>query len=146
MRSLLLVAPLVLAGCAATGDVVPVGPNRYQIEADAMDARGGIDGAQRMATKKAETTCAERGLYVNVLSVETRKGFPSAGIATLTFECGPKQPESAAAPPPKQPATTAAPPSEDKYKQLAELKQLLDSGALTQEEFNTEKAKILAKP
>jgi putative oligomerization/nucleic acid binding protein len=34
----------------------------------------------------------------------------------------------------------------DKYGQLAKLKQLLDSGAITQDEFNREKAKILAQP
>jgi hypothetical protein len=32
---------------------------------------------------------------------------------------------------------------DDKYAKLAKLKQLLDSGAITQEEFNAEKAKIL---
>lgn len=36
--------------------------------------------------------------------------------------------------------------SDDKYAKLAKLKQLLDSGAITQEEFNQEKAKILAQP
>jgi hypothetical protein len=34
----------------------------------------------------------------------------------------------------------------DKYGQIAKLKQLLDSGAITQEEFNREKAKILDQP
>jgi len=36
--------------------------------------------------------------------------------------------------------------SDDKYAKLAKLKQLLDSGAITQEEFNQEKAKVLAQP
>ena len=31
-------------------------------------------------------------------------------------------------------------------RKLAKLKQLLDSGAITQEEFNAEKAKVLAQP
>jgi len=35
---------------------------------------------------------------------------------------------------------------DDKYAKLAKLKQLLDGGAITQEEFNQEKAKILAQP
>ncbi|SRR6266478_149387 len=36
--------------------------------------------------------------------------------------------------------------SDDKYAKLAKLKQLLDSGAITQDEFNAEKAKVLAQP
>jgi hypothetical protein len=35
---------------------------------------------------------------------------------------------------------------DDKYAKLANLKQLLDSGAITQDEFNQEKAKVLAQP
>jgi hypothetical protein len=35
---------------------------------------------------------------------------------------------------------------DDKYAKLGKLKQLLDSGAITQDEFNREKAKILAQP
>jgi len=36
--------------------------------------------------------------------------------------------------------------SDDRYAKLAKLKQLLDSGGITQEEFNREKAKVLAQP
>lgn len=36
--------------------------------------------------------------------------------------------------------------ADDKYAKLAKLKQLLDTGAITQEEFNQEKAKILDQP
>ena len=36
--------------------------------------------------------------------------------------------------------------SDDKYAKLAKLKQLLDSGTITQKEFDQEKAKILAQP
>ncbi|MFZ1905200.1 MAG: SHOCT domain-containing protein [Steroidobacteraceae bacterium] len=37
-------------------------------------------------------------------------------------------------------------PSREKYDQIAKLKQLLDSGALTQTEFDREKAKVLGQP
>jgi hypothetical protein len=36
--------------------------------------------------------------------------------------------------------------AKDKYERLAALKKLLDSGALTQKEFDEEKAKLLAAP
>ena len=45
-----------------------------------------------------------------------------------------------------KPNTTANAPEGGKYEKIAALKKLLDSGALTQREFDGEKAKILASP
>ena len=49
-------------------------------------------------------------------------------------------------PEPAAPAATAAPgaASADSYAELMKLKELLDAGVLTQEEFDAQKAKILA--
>jgi hypothetical protein len=52
----------------------------------------------------------------------------------LMFECVDK-PDSA------QPSSSSA-----KYERIEKLKRLFDSGALTQEEFSREKAKVLAEP
>jgi hypothetical protein len=41
---------------------------------------------------------------------------------------------------------TSIRPEDPKYRKLAELKRLLDTGVLTQAEFDTEKAKILSQP
>jgi len=59
-----------------------------------------------------------------------------------------QQPAAAAAPPPppvqdEAPAPAAA-PVEDPYGDLMKLKGLLDAGALTQAEFDTQKQKILS--
>lgn len=54
------------------------------------------------------------------------------------------QQAQAAAPPPAAPAPAAAAPAADVTTQLAQLAQLKDSGALTQEEFDAAKAKLLA--
>lgn len=59
-----------------------------------------------------------------------------------------QQPDEATAPPPppaqdEVPAPAAA-PAEDPYGDLMKLKGLLDAGALTQEEFDTQKQKILS--
>jgi len=91
MRSLLLAAALAIAGCAAASKVTQIGPNRYQIGADATQTRGGTVSAERMATEGAATTCAAKGMQLNVLSVETGKTYFSAGTANVTFECLPKQ-------------------------------------------------------
>jgi len=60
----------------------------------------------------------------------------------------PAQQTPAAAAPPTDPQPTAAAPAEvsadDKMDQLTKLKQLLDMDALTQEEFDAQKARILA--
>jgi hypothetical protein len=47
----------------------------------------------------------------------------------------------------EHPASLAPSTGDDpKYSKLVNLKKLLDSGVITQEEFNREKAKILAQP
>ena len=78
---------LLLSGCAHTFDVVNVGPDRFQVAASAAPARGGIAGAQTMATKAAAEKCASLGKQVNVVGVETGHDYPAAGRAVVTFEC-----------------------------------------------------------
>jgi hypothetical protein len=51
--------------------------------------------------------------------------------------------DTAAAAPPVQDEAPAAGPAQDPYDDLMKLKGLLDAGALTQEEFDTQKQKIL---
>jgi hypothetical protein len=55
---------------------------------------------------------------------------------------------AAAAPPPPQAPPQAAPeaaPQEDTYAELMKLKELLDAGVLTQEEFDAQKQKVLGR-
>jgi hypothetical protein len=59
------------------------------------------------------------------------------------------QQQAAAAPPPPPvqeavPAAPAAAPPTDNYAELMRLKELFDAGVLTQDEFDAQKAKILA--
>lgn len=53
-------------------------------------------------------------------------------------------PPAAPAPAPAAPAAAPADESTDRVDQLVKLKELLDSGVLSQEEFDAEKARILA--
>lgn len=55
------------------------------------------------------------------------------------------QAQQAAAPPPAAPAESAAPDSDELINKLKELATLKDQGILTEEEFNTQKANILAQ-
>ena len=60
-------------------------------------------------------------------------------------EAGQQQGEAAAPPPPPaQQEAPAAAPAADPYGDLMKLKELLDAGALTQAEFDTQKQKILS--
>jgi Short C-terminal domain len=72
--------------------------------------------------------------------VASRRGQARAGQAD--------QPPDAAAAPPPPPAQDEAPPpaapAGDPYGDLMRLKELLDAGALTQAEFDTQKQKILS--
>jgi hypothetical protein len=54
-------------------------------------------------------------------------------------------PEYDAAPPPPPAPAPAAAPTSSVAEQLTQLKGLLDAGALTQEEFDAEKQKVLAQ-
>lgn len=55
------------------------------------------------------------------------------------------QTQQAAAPPPAAAAAPAAPNSDELINKLKELATLKDQGILTEEEFNAQKAKILAE-
>lgn len=89
------------------------------------------------------------------------KAGAKAGAANAEATQQPPAAPAAAAPPAEAPAAAAPPPAltaevpppdatppvesaNDKMDQLAKLKQLLDMQALTQEEFDAQKARILA--
>lgn len=86
------------------------------------------------------------------------KAGAKAGAANAQAAQQPPVEPGAVAPPSETPATAAAPSAEappavappavesteDKMDQLAKLKQLLDMQALTQQEFDAQKARILA--
>jgi Short C-terminal domain len=66
------------------------------------------------------------------------------GQARGEAEAAQEQDAAAAAPPPPVQDEAPAPaPAQDPYGDLMKLKELLDAGALTQEEFDTQKQKIL---
>jgi hypothetical protein len=89
------------------------------------------------AEQRATTFCDRKGKAMESITETTSTppfilgNFPRIEIV---FDCIDK------------PGSPAPAPSDDRYAKLAKLKQLLDSGAITQEEFNQEKAKILAQP
>jgi hypothetical protein len=75
-----------------------------------------------------------------VAAVAHHAGRQSAQLQDAQQQQAAADPEPAAAPPAAPAAPAASVPE-----QLTQLKGLLDAGALTQEEFDTEKQKILAQ-
>ncbi len=82
-----------------------------------------------------------------------RRAVMLGGVAAVAHHAGTVSGERSAeeqaevqqaTPPPESPAAPAQ-AAADPYAQLSELKSLLDSGALTQAEFDVQKQKILAQ-
>jgi hypothetical protein len=70
----------------------------------------------------------------------------TANVASKRGQASAQQQQAPTSAPPSAPQPVAAPaaPAGDTYGDLMKLKELLDAGALTQQEFDTQKAKILA--
>ena len=96
-----------------------------------------IQSVREDAEQRATAFCDRKGKVMESLTETTATppyilgNFPRIEIV---FDCIDK------------PGSPASASGDDKYAKLAKLKQLLDSGAITQEEFNREKQKILAQP
>jgi len=107
-----------------------MGPDTFTISTSASPGKGGVPAAKRIAYEEAGAECSRRGNF-EVYGIKEQSASPTwtEGMAKvdLTFKCLPKDD-----------------PEFKRYDQLAKLKQLLDSGALTQEEYQAEKQKLLS--
>jgi hypothetical protein len=92
-----------------------------------------VQSVRQSAEKRVKEFCDQKNRRVNVLRETTSKpphilgNFPRIEIV---FEC-------------IEVAQSSLPPSNDKFSELRNLKEMLDEGILTQEEFDAEKAKVL---
>lgn len=97
-----------------------------------------VNSVREEVEEMADKQCARKGLVPRPIREITSKpphvlgNFPRV---EWLFECVPSMHKN-----------SAEPMSSDKLEQLERLKRLLDSNALTQEEFASEKAKILGGP
>lgn len=135
---LLLMLIPTIASAGNTG-VIPDGPDSYLIMRTGKTGFVSSSSLQKKAYEDAAAFCSEKSLVMETISMSAKASRPFGGFpeATLRFRC-----VSKGTPTPR--AVAAQSPSlDDKYTQLERLKGLLDSGALTQEEYDQEKAKIL---
>jgi hypothetical protein len=84
---LLAAIPFIVAGCAWQSEAQKVGPDTYQVSANASPARGGVTGAQQMALANANKKCDSMHKEITVTDIKTEHAFPTNGVATITFTC-----------------------------------------------------------
>ena len=130
-------------GAAYAGETVELekatpGAQQYRVFQQGATGFVSVQSVRDGAEEVASNFCGRKGKTFRGVSETASKpphilgNFPRV---ELVFECTDKPN-----------ATTAPAPSTGKYEKLATLKKLLDSGAITQSEFEREKAKVLAEP
>jgi hypothetical protein len=156
---IILITATVLAGCASNPPVQPAVSSKSQFDgavyggetselskptpgAEVYRAfyQGGsgfvsVSSVREAVEEMATKHCARKGKTVNPLQETTSKPphiFGNFPRVEWLFECK----DSA-------PANALGPTGIDKLGQIERLKKLLDSGALSQQEYEREKAKIL---
>lgn len=112
---------------------------RYRIFHQASTGFSGTGGIRSTAQRRAEKFCRQKGNGKKMLTVSEHTAAPPYILGNfprieIIFVC--IDPEG------QQVSVQAV---TDKYEQLGKLKDLLDSGALTQEEFEFEKKKLLSE-
>jgi hypothetical protein len=129
----------VYSGETSTLDKPTPGETSYRVFQQGATGFVSISSVRSDVEEQAVRHCERAGKTMHGL-VETAAKPPyilgNFPRVELVFECVPK--------PNTRPVEEAVSPS--KYDKLASLKKLLDSGALTQTEFDREKAKLLAEP
>ena len=128
---------------------------RHKVVKQALTGYGDLSELRQYATKKAEYICYKSGRDKRALVISERTSVPpyiwdNFPRIELTFVCADDGPIQTAgkgvAMENLSPVSDSAPPAvSDKYDRLRKIKNLLDDGALTQAEFESEKKKILAE-
>ena len=127
----------VYAGETVTLDKPTSGEEAYRAFQQGATGFVSLQSVRSGAEEMATAHCDRKGKAMHGL-VETDAKPPyilgNFPRVELVFECVSK------------PVSASAPSGVGKYEKIAALKKLVDSGALTQREFEQEKAKVLAEP
>jgi hypothetical protein len=130
-------AAAVYKGETVTTGTAKPGAEPYRVFMQGATGFVSIQSVRDDAEQRATQFCDRKGKTMESLSETVAKppfilgNFPRVEIV---FYCVDKV------------ATNVSSTDDPKYRKLVDLKKLLDSGVLTQEEFEREKAKILSQP
>jgi hypothetical protein len=125
---------------ADTSDVVPDGVDSYRVMLVAKTGFASSGSLQKKAYAQANEFCAAKSLLMETISMDSKRSRPLGGFpeATLRFRCVNENTDASVR------VGTEGQPA-NRYTQLEQLKRLLDSGAITQQEYDSEKTKILGR-
>lgn len=155
MRLLLVLLSVVITGCGA-GQVIQAGSNTYTVTSSG--AGFSTDGVKADVYRAANEFCAQKNLMMVETAIKTQNGAlgrnpPSADLQFRCLAQGDPEIERRASgvqavvigavPVSDNGSGTGA--GRDSYAKLKQLKELLDSGVLTQKEFDEQKARELAR-
>lgn len=85
MRSILLFAVVITAGCVTTSEIVPAGKDSYMVAGTGVGGLGqGKDGIA--ALKAANSYCAKMGKFMQILRKDGESNF-NATSTNLIFSC-----------------------------------------------------------
>jgi hypothetical protein len=140
-------------GAVYKGETVTVragssGNEAFRVFHQGATALVSIQSVRNETEQRAKEFCDRKGKTFETLTETTAvppyvlNNLPRVEIV---FDCVEK-PALAASPTSEDPKAASATSEDPKYTKLVNLKKLLDSGVLTQEEFNREKSKILNQP
>ena len=171
-----LLCLVTLSGCAVTGGIVPAGTSKSAFDDSVYSGettdfnpksitgeefrlfkQGAHGGTSPLAIRgeierSASDFCNAKGKDLRLLRQTASTppyllgNFPKV---ELVFECVESKPlptVDGSTPAKVAPAIPTATGTSDKYNDVARLKKLLDDGAITQQEFQREKDKVLGKP
>jgi hypothetical protein len=131
-------ADAVYSGTTVELDTPTPGAERFRIFQQGATGFVHLASVRRKLEQRADKHCERRGKAVHALEETTANppfilgNFPRV---EWVFECIDYSSVQA-----------SAPASGDKYERLERLKSLLDNGTITQQEFDSEKSKILSSP
>ena len=127
----------VYKGTTVTVNPPTAGATPYRVFEKGGSGFVSMGSVRESAEQRATEFCDRKGKAMESLTETTSSppyilgNFPRIEIV---FDCI------------NRPVAANGAPADDKYAKIARLKQLLDGGALTQQEFDREKAKVLAEP
>lgn len=143
MRMIVAIAALLACGAAAAKDPTPIGQGQYMLSDQNFTIFGSTDKIVAKLMKQAQEFCVSKdgkeAILLQSSGDEAQPGLINnsgrlqraarGATGTIYFRCGEPGPDTAS--------------QTDKFEAIAKLKALLDSGALTQEEFDAQKKKLL---
>ena len=93
MKRLILIAAILLSGCAANSGVVPIGQNTYMVSIQAATGLSGLGNLKADAINQAYQYCQEKGKDMNI--IETKESKPPFVLGNypkveIQFKCGEK--------------------------------------------------------